>query len=143
WATWRLNLLWYDAAGNLLSTTFGATTVVRQGIWQRFETAGIAPVGASRASVAFRAQNTPSSSDVAYVWAVKLRDPNGKTDPWRQLDVGATVIRWWWAEDEDAFDAISKIVASEGPPAMVYANEHGGIVFRSRHHRLLEPAGTV
>lgn len=61
----------------------------------------------------------------------------------RDLDPGATVIRWWWAEDEDAFTAISELVESEGPGAFVHADANGGIVFRDRHHRLLNDASTT
>lgn len=61
----------------------------------------------------------------------------------RDLDPGATTARWWWAQDEDAFDAIQKLVQSEGPPAMLTSDEQGRIVFRDRHHRLLNSASTT
>ena len=63
-------------------------------------------------------------------------------DELRDLDAGATVARWWWAENEDAFEAIQKLVQSEGPPAMLTSDEQGRIVFRDRHHRLLGAAAT-
>jgi hypothetical protein len=66
-------------------------------------------------------------------WPAELRD----------LDPGATTVRWWWAEDEDAFDAVQKLVQSEGPPAMLTSDEQGRIVFRDRHHRLLTAAATT
>lgn len=57
----------------------------------------------------------------------------------RDLDPGATVMPWWWEEGTDPVEAIEKLVASEGPPAIAYV--HGGtFVFRDRHHRLLRPA---
>lgn len=69
-------------------------------------------------------------------------DAIGWPDDLRDLDPGATVVRWWWAEDEDAFEAIQKIVQSEGPPAMLTSDELGRIVFRDRHHRLLGLSAT-
>lgn len=58
----------------------------------------------------------------------------------RDLDAGATVVRWWWAEDQDAFEAIQQLVQSEGPGAIVFVDVDGNIVFRDRHHRLFETA---
>lgn len=69
-------------------------------------------------------------------------DAIGWPDDLRDLDPGATVIRWWWTENEDAFEAIQKLVQSEGPPAMLTSDEQGRIVFRDRHHRLLGAAAT-
>lgn len=61
----------------------------------------------------------------------------------RTLDPGATLIRWWWVTDEDAWTALMKLVSSEGPGAIVHADEDGGIVFRDRHHRLLGEGSTT
>lgn len=58
----------------------------------------------------------------------------------RDLDPGATIVRWWWVEDGDAFEAAEALVRSEGPSAILYADEFGRIVFRDRHHRLLNDA---
>lgn len=58
----------------------------------------------------------------------------------RDLDAGATIVRWWWAEDQDAFEAIQQLVQSEGPGAIVFVDVDGNIVFRDRHHRLFETA---
>lgn len=53
----------------------------------------------------------------------------------RVLDPGATVISWWWEEGTDPADAITKLVESEGPPAVAYVK--GGIFyFRDRHYRI-------
>jgi hypothetical protein len=57
----------------------------------------------------------------------------------RDLDPGATIMPWWWAEDESAADAIEKLVDSEGPPAIAYV-AGGTFVFRDRHHRLTRTA---
>lgn len=61
----------------------------------------------------------------------------------RQIDAGATTIRWWWEEGTDAFSALEKIVNSEGPPALLHSDERGHVVFRDRHHRLLSTASTA
>lgn len=66
-------------------------------------------------------------------WPTNLRD----------LDPGATVVRWWWVQDTDAFEAIQDLVTSEGPPAMLHADDQGRIVFRDRHHRLFNTASTT
>ncbi|MFJ1539280.1 hypothetical protein ACIODS_12125 [Micromonospora chalcea] len=53
----------------------------------------------------------------------------------RDIDPGATIMPWWWAEDTDAGNAIERIVDSEGPPAIAYV-QGGTFVYRDRHHRL-------
>lgn len=56
----------------------------------------------------------------------------------RDIDVGGTFTRFWWAEDTDAFTALREIIAAEGPPAIAYADGSGVFVFKDRHHRLLD-----
>jgi hypothetical protein len=63
-------------------------------------------------------------------------DLAGWTGP-RDIDPGATVVAFWWEEGIDAFEAIQRLVRSEGPPAIAYAGPDGTFVFRDRHHRLL------
>lgn len=58
----------------------------------------------------------------------------------RDLDVGATVIPWWWEGDTNALEALEKIVRSEGPPALLTVGASGEIIFRDRHHRLTRAA---
>lgn len=53
----------------------------------------------------------------------------------RSIDPGATVMPWWWEEGTDAADAITRLVHTEGPPAIAYV-EGGTFVFQDRHHRL-------
>lgn len=55
----------------------------------------------------------------------------------RDIDVGATLVRYWWADGTDALTAIQDLVKSEGPPAVAYVDPSGTFVFRDRHHRLL------
>jgi hypothetical protein len=57
----------------------------------------------------------------------------------RDIDAGATIMPWWWAEDESAADAIEKLVDSEGIPAVAYVAA-GTFVFRDRHHRITRTA---
>jgi hypothetical protein len=54
----------------------------------------------------------------------------------RDIDRGATVVRYWWLEGTDALTAITDLVKSEGPPAVAYVDPSGTFVFRDRHHRL-------
>ena len=58
----------------------------------------------------------------------------------RDLDVGATVMPFWWEDNSDAFTALETLVRCEGPPAMLTVGSDGGIVFKDRHHRLLDAA---
>ncbi|MFF8768488.1 hypothetical protein ACF07Q_28570 [Nocardiopsis dassonvillei] len=57
----------------------------------------------------------------------------------RDLDPGASTLRWWWAEGTDAFDAVTQIVEAEGPGALVMVSPFGDFIFRDRHHRLMSP----
>lgn len=61
----------------------------------------------------------------------------------RDIDTGSTVIPWWWEDGTDAFDALKKVLASEGPPALLTVDVNGGIVFRDRQHRLARSASTT
>lgn len=58
----------------------------------------------------------------------------------RDVDTGGTQIAWWWEEGTDALTALERIVASEGPGALITMGPSGEVVFRDRHHRLLRPA---
>jgi hypothetical protein len=132
---------WYGPGDVFLGPTIGTSALVTPGVWTRFQETFSAPATALKAVLWTWQTASPAADQVWYATAVKLTDPND--DPYRQLDVGATVTRWWWEEDTDAWDAVVKLVNSEGPPATVHANENGGIVFRNRHHRLLSPGATA
>jgi hypothetical protein len=60
----------------------------------------------------------------------------------RDLDPGATVIPFWWEDNTDGLTALEKLVRSEGPPALLHINDDGSIVFKDRHHRLMN-AGSL
>jgi len=68
-----------------------------------------------------------------------ILDQIGWTAP-RDLDLGGTFVPWWWAENQDAFTALTELLDSEGPPAIAYVAPDGTFVFRDRHHRLLRDA---
>jgi hypothetical protein len=61
-------------------------------------------------------------------WSTTLRD----------LDAGATVIPYWWEDNTDALDALEKVLRSEGPPSLLTVGTSGEIIFKDRHHRLLD-----
>jgi hypothetical protein len=61
----------------------------------------------------------------------------------RDLDVGASIIRYWWEEGTDALTALGKVLGAEGPPALAYVDTNGGFVFRDRHHRLRNAVSTA
>jgi hypothetical protein len=58
----------------------------------------------------------------------------------RDIDLGATIVKHWWAEGTDAYAAIQEIVKSEGPPSVAYVSPDGTFVFHDRHHRLQDSA---
>lgn len=65
-------------------------------------------------------------------------------DPARRIiDTGSTVVRWWWLLDVDAFEAITQLVNSEGPPAIFHADADGNFIFRDRHHRAINTASNT
>lgn len=61
----------------------------------------------------------------------------------RDIDPGATTVRWWHEEDVTALEAVEKIVRSEGLAALAYVNAFNIFVFRDRHHRLIDPRSLV
>ncbi|HEX2551626.1 MAG TPA: hypothetical protein VHK64_08535 [Nocardioidaceae bacterium] len=58
----------------------------------------------------------------------------------RDIDAGATYMPFWWLDNTDAFDALTNLCDSEGPPALVTIDAAGNVVFRDRHHRLTRAA---
>ncbi|MFJ9848569.1 carbohydrate binding domain-containing protein [Streptomyces sp. NPDC101150] len=70
----------------------------------------------------------------------KVLDAIGWPTTKRDLDPGASTVRWWWEEGSNALDAVNKLVSTEGPPAFAYVSEAGNFVFRSRHHRFIRSA---
>lgn len=66
----------------------------------------------------------------------KVLDAAGWPEAKRELDPGATYIRWWWEEGTDALTAIDRLLQSEGSPALLTVGPSGSIVFRDRHHRM-------
>lgn len=72
----------------------------------------------------------------------KVLDAAGWTGG-RDIDVGSTIIPWWWVDGRDAFTALQEILAAEGPPALLTIDVNGGLVFRDRQHRLIRTASKV
>lgn len=66
----------------------------------------------------------------------KILDEIGWPEDDRDIDTGATTVRWWWEDGSTALDAINEIVNSEGGPAIFYLSPTGVATFRDRHHRL-------
>jgi hypothetical protein len=67
----------------------------------------------------------------------KILDSIGWPAADRDLDIGATTVRWWSIDDDEAWSSILELVSAEGPPSLVTVDPDGKIVFRDRHHRLL------
>lgn len=68
-----------------------------------------------------------------------ILDTIGWTAP-RDIDLGATFVPWWWASEDDAFDLLTELIASEGPPAVAYIAPDGTFIYRDRHHRIQRAA---
>lgn len=62
----------------------------------------------------------------------------------RDIDAGASIIRWWWEDGTDALTAARRVLAAEGPPALMFIDAGtGNFTFRDRHHRYLRAASTT
>jgi hypothetical protein len=69
----------------------------------------------------------------------KILDAAGWTGG-RDIDSGASVFPFWWEDGTDAYEALQKVLASEGPPALLSMGVTGEVIFRDRHHRLVRSA---
>jgi len=69
-------------------------------------------------------------------------DLAGWTGP-RDIDLGASIIPYWWLEGTDALSAITDLVKSEGPPSIAYQGPDGTFIFRDRHHRIQRAESTA
>ena len=58
----------------------------------------------------------------------------------RDIDTGATTIRWWWEDNTDGLTALNRVVESEGLPALLTVDTSENVVFRDRHHRVTDAA---
>lgn len=69
----------------------------------------------------------------------RILDAIGWPTDKRDIDPGATVMQYWWAEAQAGLDALNSIISSEGPPSIAYVDGSNNFVFRDRHHRILRP----
>jgi hypothetical protein len=69
-----------------------------------------------------------------------ILDAVGWSPVLRDIDPGATVMPYWWLDNTDAYEAAMALLDSEGPAAILTADENGSVVFRDRHHQLLRTA---
>jgi hypothetical protein len=72
-----------------------------------------------------------------------ILDAIGWSGSARDLDTGATTLRWWSVNNVDAWTAVQDIVSAEGSPALITSDSSGNVVFRDRHHRLVRSASTT
>jgi hypothetical protein len=83
--------------------------------------------------------NGISSGDAVNIILDAIGWPSGARD----IDLGASQFRWWWEEGTDAWTALQKVIASEGPPAIALIDEGtGNFIFRDRLHRATRPVST-
>lgn len=123
-------------------TVAGATTTLHSGDLDDFT---YDPTGRNLSGTVMDAWGVPGAEQLSTPVYTGMRtgelialvlDAIGWPAAARDLDSGATVVPYWWAEGKDAAGAIQELVDSEGPPAIAYV-EAGIFVFRDRHHRLL------
>lgn len=70
-----------------------------------------------------------------------ILDSAGWPEDLRDIDAGATTMRYWAEDGVDAWTAIQTCVSTEGNPAIAFVDPTtGNLVFRDRHHRLLRAA---
>jgi hypothetical protein len=53
----------------------------------------------------------------------------------RVIATGDTTLDWWWCDDQDAFEAIVQLLATEGPPSYFGEDTQGRAVFENRNYR--------
>lgn len=58
----------------------------------------------------------------------------------RDIDPGATLMSYWWIEEQSGLESLNDILSSEGPPAIAFVDSANNFVFRDRHHRVLYPS---
>lgn len=61
----------------------------------------------------------------------------------RALDVGATLLPFWWEEGAEAGAAVDRVLDCEGLTATVYVDVDGNFCFRDRHSRLVSPSSAT
>lgn len=66
-----------------------------------------------------------------------ILDAVGWPEDRRDIDPGATTVRWWSEEGISALEGVDRLVRSEGLPSLAYISPFGSFVFRDRHHRLI------
>jgi hypothetical protein len=54
----------------------------------------------------------------------------------RDIDLGCSVLPWWWEEGTNALDAVKNILKAEGLSAIAFLGANGEFVFRDRSARL-------
>ena len=61
----------------------------------------------------------------------------------RILDTGLTTYTFWWLDDEDALAALTTLLATEGPGAVIYEDGDGRLIFKDRQARVTETRSTT
>ena len=61
----------------------------------------------------------------------------------RDIDIGASTLRYWCEDGSNALEAIKDITVAEGMPSIYFIDARGWFCFRDRHHRLLRPRSRV
>lgn len=70
-----------------------------------------------------------------------LLDSIGWPTALRDIDNGATTIRYFWVDEGGFLDNLKSLLASEGGPALANVDPAtGNFVFRDRHHRFIDSA---
>jgi hypothetical protein len=91
WSALFPSVQWCDSAGTVLSAS-GATQSVGAGVWTYLEDTVTAPASTSRVRMTARAESTPASTDIFYVWGLRI---TRLTSSWLYDEFGRTASSTW------------------------------------------------
>lgn len=73
-----------------------------------------------------------------------LLDSIGWPDALRDLDNGATTVRYFWVDNAGFLESLKLLIASEGGPATAFVDPiTGNFTFKDRHHRFIDSNSTT
>ncbi len=55
----------------------------------------------------------------------------------RVIATGDTTMNWWWVDEQDAWDALTDLLETEGAGASLYEDGEGNVHFESRSYRAI------
>jgi len=131
----RIDADWDDTIYNLFTGTLDKP---QQHPDQRFVSVSIEAIGLM-ARLAGKNVSTALYSSITIDVAIGyLLDAVGWSATDRALDTAQMTLDWWWLDEQDAFEALMELLATEGPGASAIERGDGYFVFHDRHHILTD-----